>query len=112
MSSAGVPMDILQALAEEAEYAARTVEGRSRQLETELREVEKRKAEIDTQLQAARSSQKRLLNYQPRIGRDYQCPRCWITNEIRSALSPIPGTSEHDIMRCHACGMDVVIPLG
>jgi hypothetical protein len=94
-------MDIQQALTEEAEYVARTLQGGASALEAELRDIEKRKAEIDAKLHAARRSQKRLLNYQPRIGRDFQCPRCWVRDEVRTTLSPVPGTDEHDIMRCH-----------
>src|SRR5687768_1343773 len=104
-------MDIERVLLEEADYVASSIQGGARALEAELRELEVGKVQIDAKLHAANRSRQRLLGFQHRIGRDYQCPRCWIQNEARSALSPIPGTDEHDIMRCHACGADFVIPL-
>jgi hypothetical protein len=104
-------MDIEKALTEEAQFIARAMEGRVQGLEQELREVEERKAELERQLRATRGSPNRLANYQPRIGQDFQCPRCWIENEFRVRLSTVPGTDEIDIMHCHNCGADWEIPL-
>ena len=61
---------------------------RATQLQTELAEVEARKAALQTELDAARLSQQRLMNFEPQIGRDFQCPRCWVQHEKRSVLSP------------------------
>jgi hypothetical protein len=102
-------MDIQQALKEEAEFAARTLQGPASMLRRELRELEKRKAEIEARLAAAERSHGRLASFQPLVGRDYQCPRCWVRDGARSVLSPIPGTATHDIMRCR--GGDFNIPL-
>ena len=52
------------------------------------RQLTQKKKECDT----ARLAPKRLANYSVKLGADYQCPRCWIDNEARSALRPIPGT--------------------
>lgn len=105
-------MNIAEYLANEAEDEARRIRNRMAALDAELREVEAKKAEIEAKRRLARGAAQRFLNYQPRIGPDYQCPCCWVRDEVRSTLSPIPGTDEHDIMRCRACGTDHHIPLG
>lgn len=108
---------IVSALLDEAHYQARRLEDATpalnaqlRQLEREQAGVEQRIAEIKAQLEAARVAQKRLLNYQPSIGTDFQCPRCWVVNEIRADVRPIPSQTSDDIMRCGTCGADIVIP--
>jgi hypothetical protein len=107
----GPALDILHALTEEAAEAALALKSRARSLEAELLDIEKRKAEIEAKLDAARRAQQRLFDYHPRMGRYFQCPRCWIQNEVRATLSPVPGTGEEDIMRCQTCNADWVIPL-
>jgi hypothetical protein len=99
-------MQIERALLEEAEYAAKGIRGAAAALEPELREIEQRKLEIEAVREAAALAPKRLLKFQPKIGTEYQCPRCWIGDERRSALTAIPG----DVMRCHTCGGDFIIP--
>ena len=102
-------MDILHALTEEAAEAVRGLQSQSRRWEAELLRLEKRKAEIEAKLEAARRAQQRFFDYRPRIGRGFQCPRCWIRNGVRATLAPVP--DEQDIMRCHTCEADwVVIP--
>jgi hypothetical protein len=59
----------------------------------------------------ARAKQ-RLLNYRPGSGSKFECPSCWVYNEVRSPLTAIPGTDEYDVLRCHGCGSDWNIPLG
>ena len=81
-----------------------------RQLNEEQAEIERRKAQIKAQLEAARVAQKRVLNFRPCIGTDFQCPRCWIVTEVGSPLRPVPSSTSDDIMRCQACGLDVIIP--
>lgn len=44
------------------------------------------KLEIEAQLDAAKLAQKRLLNFRPSLGRNFQCPRCWVRDDVRSAL--------------------------
>lgn len=55
----------------------------------------------------------RVLTYRPHTGHHaYQCPRCWIKHGVRSSLRSLPGTEEHDILKCNAprCGAEFVIP--
>ncbi len=90
---------------------ARHLESRISHLQAELAEIEARKAEIEAQLKAARLDPERLLHFQPQIGTDFQCPRCWIEHEKRSALTPIKGrTKTEDYFRCHSCGFELVFP--
>lgn len=104
------------AIFDEAHYQAKRLQDATPALNAELRkleqqqaEVERRKAEINAQLEAARVSAKRLLNFRPCIGTDFQCPRCWIVNEVRSPLRPIPSDTSDDIMRCRVCEGDFTI---
>ena len=59
---------------------------------------------IESQLHAANMATKRLLDFRPMIGADYQCPDCFIKNETRSAMRPIPaGPSGLDLFKCVTC---------
>jgi hypothetical protein len=105
------------AILDEANYQVRRLQEATpalnaelRQLEAQEAEIERRKAEIKAQLEAARLAHKRLLNFRPCIGTDFQCPRCGIVKEIGSTLRPIPSSTSDDIMRCGTCGLDVIIP--
>ena len=79
-------------------------------LELDLREIEARKAEIEAKLHSAKLSLKRLSNFHSEDGGDFQCPRCWISNETRSSLTPILGTDSENIFRCKVCGYKISIP--
>ena len=83
-----MPMEIEKALLEEAQYAVSDLKNRARVLEPQLEEIEKLKLEIEAECQAGRLAPKRLLQYEFKIGTEYQCPRCWIYYERRSALHP------------------------
>ncbi len=54
----------------------------------------------------------RVATFRPEVERRYQCPRCWIRSGIRSSLRSLPGTDEHDILKCNSprCGAEFVIP--
>ena len=79
-------------------------------LELDLRKVEDRKAEIEAKLHSAKLSLKRLSNFHSEDGGDFQCPRCWISNETRSSLTPILGTDSEDIFRCRVCNFKISVP--
>ena len=79
-------------------------------IEEELLELEDQKATLIARRDALRFGPQRLLNFEPAFGADLQCPRCWIYNEIRSTLTPIPGTDQKDLFRCPTCGLHVEIP--
>ena len=95
----------------EAIKIANEIDRNASALELDLREIETRKAEIKAKLHSAKLSLKRLSNFHPEDGGDFQCPRCWISNETRSSLTPILGTDSEDIFKCKVCGYKISIPL-
>lgn len=105
-------MDIEQVLEAEAEYLVANLEGRRPALEAELREIERRKLQVNAELEATHIARHRLVNFRPRFGADYQCPRCWVHHETRSRLESVGSDTRDDILRCRQCGADVVIPSG
>lgn len=106
-------MDVATALIEEAQRVADGADNRARQFQAELDDIEAKKLAVDAALKRAKGEAERLLNYQPCIGRDFQCPRCWIRDEVRSSLFPIMGAdpSQYDTMRCRTCSTDWLIPI-
>ena len=104
-------MDASTALIEEAQQIALNADARARRLQAELDDVEAKKVAINSDLQRAKGTAKRILNYQPRLGSKFYCPRCWVRDEVRTELSMIPGTDSVDLMRCDTCSADWEIPL-
>lgn len=101
-------MSIAGEIKQMATRFAVSLHGRTTQLQAELAEVEARKAKIQAQLDVARLSENRLMRFEPQVGRDFQCPRCWIENEKRSVLSPMKGgTRLEDFWQCSACGFEM-----
>jgi phage FluMu protein Com len=90
-----------------AEYLhdfARSMAGNAPQLETELRGIEARKYEIESKLEAARLARDRASRFIPSSGLDTYCPRCWLTHELYSPLTPIPSDNARiDKFRCGKC---------
>ena len=80
-------------------------------LEAELVAMEQRRIETEAELKAAKLARTRLLDFRPRLGHGYQCPHCWIQNETQSTLSPVASVTSDEILRCHACGSEYVIPV-
>jgi hypothetical protein len=105
-------MEIETALLEEAQYAVSNLKNRARALESQLQEIKKLKLEIEAECQAASLAPKRLLKFQPKIGTEYQCPRCWIEHERRSSLRPVASGGRDDLMRCNTCPAEYAIPGG
>jgi hypothetical protein len=100
-----------KSLGQTAIEVANEIQERALRLQPELLAIETRKAEIQAQLNAAKLCHDRLASFQPQIGMDYQCPRCWISNEISSPLTPIPGTDHEDFFKCVTCQWQFSIPL-
>ncbi len=96
MSIAGELKQIAQEVAEHAH-------ARVSSLQAQLTEIEARKSEVSAKLASARLAPERLYNFKPEIGGKLQCPRCWIDNELRAALSPIPSNTGNDLFRCNVC---------
>lgn len=87
----------------EAARVAERCQARATALERELQEIKARKAKIEAELQAATIYHRRFFDFHPEIGRDLQCPQCWVCDGIRSRLVPGIGTDRDDIYTCDAC---------
>jgi DNA-directed RNA polymerase subunit RPC12/RpoP len=104
-------MSIAGQVAQVAAALAQNAQGRMSRLQHELKEIETRKTEIEAQLKVIGLIPERVLNFKPRVGADFQCPRCWIEHENRSALIPMGGgTSSEDYFRCPDCSYEIAIP--
>ena len=97
-------MAIEDVLAMKAKVISDRIGSRLARLLTDLDELEQKKREIEAECEAVRGAPERLLKFRPKIGADYFCPDCWIKNERRSTMRPVPsGLPNVDIMRCNAC---------
>ena len=70
--------------------------------------TEMRKAEIEVQLKQAELAYNRAIGFESRIGGILQCPRCWVSDETRSTLTPTEGdTNSADTFECQICGFKI-----
>ena len=105
-------MDASEALRQEAESLALNAENRARKLQSDLDEIEASKVAINAELDRAKGAAKRLLNYKPRIGNVFYCPRCWVDRAEQAQLAQVSSPHRnYNIMRCD-CGKDWLIPSG
>src|SRR5258708_7033627 len=97
-------MSIVQQLGEYAAQLAEQNQQRRAGLERELGDLQVQIAQKQAMPDTLGFGHQRLANFQVKIGPDYQCPRCWIMLEKRSALRPIGGgTNTEDFFRCNDC---------
>jgi plasmid stability protein len=67
-------------------------------------------AEIEEKLKRANLATARRDSFQPSVGHEYTCPRCWIEKELRAVIEPIGGGSRtEDYFRCRECRRDITI---
>lgn len=53
----------------------------------------------------------RTANYRPVASlTQFNCPRCWVRDAVNAVLTPAPGTDDYDVLRCHTCHADLVVP--
>ena len=45
----------------------------------------------------------RVSSFTPEIDGNLQCPRCWVTKETRTALTPKQGDEHKDVFQCGVC---------
>ena len=100
---------VAQQLFDIGERIVQEMEARRPNLEAELLGMEKRQAAIERELHATKLARERLVHFAYKIGPDYQCIRCWVTNEKRTSLSPIPSNTKDNLFRCDDCGLPVRI---
>ena len=86
--------------------------GRAQSLKPERVKIQLRLKEIEGIMKAADVCHQRVRDFSAHVGRDLQCPRCWILNEAKTALTPIPSDTKDDLFRCDVCGQSVRIEMG
>jgi transposase-like protein len=102
-----MPLSIEAKISDTAARMAAYEQRRATDLRLQITEVEHMKTKLLADLDLARRAGERLTDFKVKVGIDYQCPRCWIENETRSALAPIGGgTRTEDFFRCHTCGLE------
>lgn len=80
--------------------------------QAELRAMQTRMAEIQSELATAKTASQRALDFQFKVGTDYQCPRCWVSRGAHSTITPIPGNGADDVFICRTCLLEIAIPIG
>ena len=103
-------MSIAGVLKQEAMQVAREFQNRLPAIEAELAQIEARRATLTAERDTIRLLPERTYNFLPEMSGDLQCPRCWIANEARSALLPIPGGGSRDILHCRICNFEFDLP--
>jgi hypothetical protein len=68
-------------------------------IEAQLR---KARSEYDSAANLASGAAERAANFDPMLGSDFQCTRCWVLDKNRSALRPRHG----DLFECVTCGLE------
>jgi lysine 2,3-aminomutase len=76
----------------------------------ELAAIDQRVAEINAEIRQAKLARQRLLDFRPRLGSEFQCPRCWIQGDARATLEASPNTTGEEILTCRTCGSEYVVP--
>lgn len=83
---------------------------RADEIQKKLSKLNEEQLKLDFQLQTLQRAHDRLLSFKASERGEYQCPRCWVRDEIRSNLRPIPGTADEDFFRCDRCDLELAFP--
>jgi DNA-directed RNA polymerase subunit RPC12/RpoP len=102
-------MSIEGVIREEASGIAGRQHHRALSLEKEYLAIQGRAEELRVQCDSARAAPDRLLNFQVKIGAEYQCPACWIERDTRAPMVAKPSASKEDIFECVNCGHMIII---
>jgi cell division septum initiation protein DivIVA len=102
---------IIEELNAQAEREQQKIESRNSALESQLREAEQRAAELKAAILLASGSEQRFLNFQPFLNGQFQCPRCWIANNIHTNLHQVDNEG-FDTVECRVsgCGFHAEVP--
>lgn len=104
-------MTVSEVLQEEAAGYARMYKGLASQLRNELEKPGYNVASTREKLAAALLVSPRLQNYQTKIGRYYQCPKCWMVDQVQATVKPFGnGTLTEEYFRCEVCHQQYSIP--
>lgn len=88
---------------------------RARERET-LAKAEKerllvRLEQLELEIPIHKAAADRLFTFQQSRNGVFQCPRCWIAQEIAADLTPIPSVDEDDKFRCTHCRDEFAVPV-
>jgi hypothetical protein len=92
-------------IVEEAKETAGLLERQTDVLRHDLKKIEARKTELETQLTVAKLCYERIATFEPEIGGNLQCPRCWIYNNVRSTMQAILSPRQEDVLKCDNCNL-------
>lgn len=93
------------------EIANNTLE-RAKRLEPERDKIQTRLKIIEATIQSASLCHERRRNFVAQVGRDFQCPRCWVLDEAKATLTPVPSDTKNDRFRCSRCDLAVEVEMG
>jgi len=97
-------------ITKEANEITRNLQKKAERLHEDYLAAESHAAYLKAERDKAALAPKRRANFQIKIGADYQCPQCWIADERRSVLTPIPSDTPDDIFRCSVCHLVIIDP--
>lgn len=73
-------------------------------------ELERQLEEVKADLHFVDTAIDRLSRFQAEVRGNFQCPRCWIEDEVATDLVAVPNDDDReDILRCHTCHLDFSI---
>src|SRR5262249_47081075 len=90
---------------------AKEVQRRWADVQQELRGMQARMAQMQTELQTAKLASQRALNFEFKVDGQYQCPRCWVLDGVKSNIPPIPGGDRDDRFVCRTCFCEIAVPI-
>jgi len=79
------------------------LKNRKASLERDLAALDARAAELERQLSVVGNVDNRFASYEPKVGNELQCPKCWMKHGQRGTITPTPGTNKEDHFRCNRC---------
>ena len=83
---------------------------RADRYQAQLCRLKSEQTELDAKLRASILSSARVAKFEAEIEGHLQCPHCWIDNETRSRLNPMPGTAGEDMFGCDECHFEIYAP--
>jgi hypothetical protein len=90
-----------------ADYVSQDLTNQIDRLELQLKHKKAELDAIDGNLKVASQAATRRKAFVATEGNDYLCPRCWIQNRRKIALSFKYSPGPDDIIECDACGLSV-----
>jgi len=99
--------DVVVAAQQRKEGLIKEIDEARRKLLKEIDEAKRKLLVAEARLKNMNSMIDRLPHFKPVIKDEHQCPDCWINNEVRSDLKPIPSESSIDLFRCKTCSVEL-----